>query len=56
MILIGSRALALRAPVILNRKPLDFDCLCDEHNNLDYKNVYAEIILRMRKGFGERAL
>jgi hypothetical protein len=28
MILIGSRALALRAPTILFRKPLDFDWLC----------------------------
>jgi hypothetical protein len=34
MILIGSRALALRAPHILGRKPLDFDFICtmDEYN------------------------
>lgn len=28
MILIGSRALALRAPLLLQRKPLDFDFVC----------------------------
>jgi len=28
LILIGSRALVLRAPQVLNRKPLDFDFLC----------------------------
>lgn len=30
MILIGSRAMAMRAPFILNRKPKDFDWVCTE--------------------------
>src|SRR5271165_7693485 len=30
MILIGSRALALRCPQALGRKPLDFDFLCSK--------------------------
>ena len=41
MILIGSRALALRAPQILGRKPLDFDFMCtmDEYNTWLEKNA-----------------
>lgn len=42
MILIGSRALALRAPGLLQRKPVDFDFICtmDEYNTWMEKNSH----------------
>lgn len=42
MILVGSRALALRAPFLLNRKPVDFDFICsyDEYENWFAKNKH----------------
>lgn len=39
MILIGSRALALRAPQILGRKPLDFDFICTMNEYTDWLEV-----------------
>jgi len=39
MILIGSRALALRNPEILNRKPSDFDFMCSED---EFESWYSE--------------
>lgn len=49
MILIGSRALALRAPQILGRKPLDFDFMCtmDEYNVWLEKNASKINITKM---------
>jgi hypothetical protein len=32
LILVGSRALALRAPALLTRKPVDFDYICNKEN------------------------
>lgn len=52
MILIGSRALALRAPHLLRRKPVDFDWICtreeydgwlrDHSHKVNPKKIYAE--------------
>jgi hypothetical protein len=52
MILVGSRALALRAPVLLKRKPKDFDWICTQSEFDDWlsenkennktKKVYSE--------------
>lgn len=36
MILIGSRALAIRAPQLLNRNPKDFDFICRESEAFDF--------------------
>lgn len=37
MLLIGSRALLIRAPAILSRKPLDFDFICSPNELEDWK-------------------
>lgn len=41
MILIGSRALALRAPGALRRKPVDFDFICTEEEYKDWMDKNA---------------
>lgn len=50
MILIGSRALALRAPALLSRKPEDFDFVCTESEAYDWLDENAIVSAVDREG------